>query len=202
MTKSASAGGSSSGQRWPQSLSDLINVLPEDVAVRPGEIDVFEDAEPPVHLGDGLLGMEPVLVDQDDFSGFDVADVLGLHQIQGAGLRGQDVSSRSIFPGTGDGSRGDRGRRSAIFGQEDQGISPPNLGEGLNRSLHIPVPGPGDEMDEDLAVHGGLKDRPLAPAPVEFRAFTRLPLWAMARTILPWARKGWAFFSREEPVVE
>ncbi len=68
----------------------LVDVAVGDGAVGPGEIDVFEDAErAALVLGKGLHAGQAVLVDDHDLARLDVADELGVDQVQGAGFAGQ-----------------------------------------------------------------------------------------------------------------
>ena len=74
MTKSASAG-ALFGKTGPQFFPHQVNALSINVAVGPGKINVFEDAERRLDFGKWAFGMNPVFVDQDHLAGIDVADV-------------------------------------------------------------------------------------------------------------------------------
>ena len=67
----------------------------QDVAVharvRPGEVDVLEDAERLARAGDDLARVQPVGVDPDELAGRDVAQALGADDVQRAGLAGDAV---------------------------------------------------------------------------------------------------------------
>jgi hypothetical protein len=83
-------------------------------AVGAGEVDVLEHAEAP-GLAAHLDALQAVLVDDEDLAGGDVADLLGLDQVEGAGLGGDNVALGAGCAG-GRGSAGEsragRGRRS------------------------------------------------------------------------------------------
>ncbi len=64
-----------------------------DVAVGSGKIDVLKNAERVrlLRVGPRIDGVHAVFVDQHDFAGRDVADKLGVDQIQRARLAGQHI---------------------------------------------------------------------------------------------------------------
>ena len=73
--------------------ADLSDVLIEQIRVGTSEVDVFENAECVrlTRAGPRIDGANAVFVDDHDFAGFDIADVLGLNQIEGARFAGEHV---------------------------------------------------------------------------------------------------------------
>ncbi len=106
--------------------------------------------------------MESMLIDQDYFAGVNIPDIFGLDQIQGTGLRSQDKTAIELPQAKGPETMGVPRSDQRIFRKKADGISSPDLRKGLDGLLQITLFfRSGDQVDKDLAVHGGLKDRPL-----------------------------------------
>src|SRR5712671_102545 len=73
-----------------EGFSDFIHRSPADDGVRPREVDVFEDAGPRRLLRKRLVALRAVLVEDDDLTGLDVADVFRTDDVERAGFRCQD----------------------------------------------------------------------------------------------------------------
>ena len=102
---------------------------------------------------------EPRVVDDDNLAGLHVAHVGGAEQIEGTGLRGDD-GGFAEFP---DGERpeppGVAGGDDLVLGQHDEAVGPLHLSECLHEGLIESIAKMvGHEVDDDLAVHGGLED--------------------------------------------
>lgn len=74
----------------------------------------------------------------------------------------------------------------------------------FDRLLQPPIHVPGHQMNDDLAVHGGLK---IDPCCSKWRRrameLTRLPLWATLSGNPLWvAMNGWVLMMFDSPVVE
>src|ERR1700720_3047802 len=69
-------------------LSDFIHRSSADDGIRPREVDVFEDAGPRRLWRKRLVALRTVLVEHDDLTGLDVADIFGADDVERAGLRG------------------------------------------------------------------------------------------------------------------
>ncbi len=93
--------------------------------------------------------------------GLDVPDVFRPHEVEGAGLRGHHPAAvepaegeRSESPWVADGD-------DAVPGQHDDAVGALHPGEGLCQRLLQPlVQMGGHQVDDHLAVHRGLEDRP------------------------------------------
>src|SRR3546814_5687213 len=72
-------------------LTDLVDRGPFDDTVRAREVDVFEAAKARFRWREGAEAMQARVVDDDEFSGIDVAHVFGGDDVEGAGLRRQVV---------------------------------------------------------------------------------------------------------------
>src|SRR5438093_1161594 len=148
--------------------ADFIDVAIGDGAVGPREIDVFEDAEgAAVVAGKGLDAIEAVLVDDDDFARLDIADELGVDEVEGAGFAGQDPGGSE--PAQAQGAEAVRVAHTDEFllGHDDERIGALDSADGLNEVIVPAVAakafglqaGLGHEVEDDFAVHGGLEDR-------------------------------------------
>ena len=71
-------------------LAHLVDVPPEHAAVGAREVDVLEDAVVPGRGGNGRTDSTPVVADDDDLARLDLALVVGVDQVERAGLRGDD----------------------------------------------------------------------------------------------------------------
>src|SRR5207249_7024468 len=78
------------GELTAQRLAGGVYVVPVDLAVRAGEVDVLEDAHRRLDLGEGMVGVEALVVQHDEFARLDIADGLGADQVEGASLRRHD----------------------------------------------------------------------------------------------------------------
>src|ERR1700684_2048146 len=83
------------GRRFPRQLrshrlAGIVDGSAADDRVRPGEIDIFEDAGPRRQPWQGEEALHALAVDDHDFAVLDVADVFRPDDVEGAGLRTQD----------------------------------------------------------------------------------------------------------------
>ena len=121
--------------------------------------------------GKGLHALESVLVNDDDLAGLDVADELGVDEIEGAGFAGQHPGITDLP----DCERPEAMRiadaNQLVLRHDDERIGPLNATHGgqqgtfTPRSIRL-----GHEVEDDLAVHRGLKDGALG---LEFLAEQR-----------------------------
>ncbi len=82
----------------PQPFSKHVNVLVENIAVRPGEIDEFEYAMRGTPLGKRKKRAQPVLVYNEDFAGFNVANVGCFYKVESTGFRSQHIAAVQLHP--------------------------------------------------------------------------------------------------------
>jgi hypothetical protein len=144
----------------PHALAGAVDRLAVDQAVGPREVDVLEDAEPRHRLDVEAVAGQSALVDHHDLAGLDVAHVLGLDQVEGAGLRRQDVG---VLPPS------DHQRAKPVgiahadqlaVGQEHQRVRAGDLAQGGDQPGHrIELRDLGHQVDDALGVAGGLEDR-------------------------------------------
>ncbi len=117
-------------------VAGLLDRAAEDAGVGPGEVDVLEDAG---GGRDGLLGVaaagDAVFGDHDELAGLDVALVLCVEEIEGAGFGGEDEGvGCAVVAGDaahGEGAEAVRvaGGEDAVAGHHDDGEGAVDLGE-------------------------------------------------------------------------
>ena len=134
-----------------------------DDGVGAGEVDVFEDAEAGGGAGEGAQRLDALVVDDDDLAGFDVADEFGADDVERAGFAGQDpgiaaLGVLQLAKDEGADAHWVAGADQGLVGEGDQGIGADDLFEGVDQAVDDGgIFAHGDEVDEDLAVHGGLE---------------------------------------------
>ena len=74
-------------------FSAEIDVLSENLAVRPGKIDQLKDAVGRLYFRERHQAVQPRLIDDDDFTGLDIPEIFGADQIQCAGLGRHDPAA-------------------------------------------------------------------------------------------------------------
>ena len=135
-------------------------------AVGACKVDVLKDAEGLACGREGELGAEPALIDDHDLARLQIPDEFGADQVKGACLRGE-------HPGIVHLAQGERAEAVGIADTDDLVLSHDDEGEGSLKSAERPdraahrVVGLGQQMEDDLAVDGGLED---GTAALEFGA--------------------------------
>ena len=156
---SASAGASRASWR-PEKQAGGEHVAAEDLAVRPREIDVLEHALADGLGREGMEGTDAVAIGDHQLAGLDVAHVLGVDQVEGAGLGADDggpvqpaQDQRAEAPGV-------AGRHQRVGGEEEQREGPHHLRQaGRDRVLEPLAVASRVEVQDHLGVRGGLEDR-------------------------------------------
>ena len=121
------------GQLAPQLLADHVDVLAEDVGVGPGKVDKLEDAGGRVDLLEGEQRLDlAVLGADDDLARFDLADELGLDQVQGTALRGHHLGIAQLAEAERSEAMGIAHGDHAAFGQKQQAVGPLDPVQGLD----------------------------------------------------------------------
>ena len=69
-----------------QSFAVQINILAEDLAVGTGKINQLKNAVTMLDERERLQALIAFRIDDDNFTGFDIANIRSAHQIKGAGL--------------------------------------------------------------------------------------------------------------------
>ncbi len=149
------------GQTVAQPFAAEIDVLAENLTVRPGEVDQFEDAMGRLHLGERHQAVQAGLVDDDDLPGLDIPDICGAHQIKGAGLGGDDPAAVELAQRQGPETARIADGDDLVAGQHDEAVGPLDPFEGLDQGLFNAVfQVRRHQVNDDFAVHGGLKNGP------------------------------------------
>jgi hypothetical protein len=154
--------GFSRGQLRPELAAHHVHGLPEDDRVRTGEIDVLEGAEGvpgPLQLL-RLIGLDAVVIDEDDLAGLHFPDHLRADEVEGAGLRGQTPGAVELP----DDQRTETVRVAdadeALFVHHHQRVRPPYPVERVDQALQqVRRFRLGHEVDDDLRIRGGLEYR-------------------------------------------
>ena len=159
------------GERAAEVGADLGDVAAHDVAVGPGKVHVLEDAESVrlLRAGPGVDGVEAVLVDEDDFAGGDVADELGLDEVEGAGLTGEDVGNvvgAAFDAGNGEFAEDEWSETVRIayadefvFAHDDERVGALDAFHHVFERMHaVTIIWVDKEVQDDLAVAGGLEN--------------------------------------------
>src|SRR5690606_36991635 len=84
-------GGLLLGEALAGAVPGFVNAPSEDERIGPGEVDVLEDAARGLGLREGEEAAHAVLVDDDELAGLDLAHVLGVEDVVGAGFAREDV---------------------------------------------------------------------------------------------------------------
>jgi len=142
-------------------LSCQVDVLSEKRTVRARKVDEFEYAERPVGRIGCLQALYSVPADDDDLSRIEFPDIFRTDQIERAGLRRKDVVSVELSQAKGT-------KPVRIFDpdefpharQHDHGVCTLYSGHRFEQCFFKAVDKVFDKkMQENLGVHGGLKDR-------------------------------------------
>src|SRR5690606_33056786 len=143
-------------QLGADALARLVHALALDHAVRPGEIDVLEDAKAPGWIGERLDALDAFASRPHHLARLDVAHEAGAHDVERTGLRGQDRRAVQVP---------DHQRSDAEWvahavqrrgGQGDQGIGALDLAQRVDQTLdHARLPRSRDQVNDHLGVGGG-----------------------------------------------
>src|SRR5262249_7387217 len=140
--------------------TNLVHIAVGDGAVRPGKIDVFEDAERAalvlwkcLHTGHALF------INHYDFTRFDVADKLGMYEVKGARFAGK-------HPAIPDSSKAKRPKAKRIadtdqfrFGHYGERIRAFDTADGLDQTVPMAVLARlGHQVQDDFAIDRGLEN--------------------------------------------
>src|SRR5215510_10425244 len=149
-------------QLFAHPVTALIDAAAEDYRIRAREIDMLEDAmRDPLRL-ERVERLQAARRDYDDLSGFDVADVVGADQVEGACLRreyrgpvefahAERAKSARVAHGYDALGRGEKHREGALV----------VLQRLDDRVDDVPFAGAGDPVQHDFGVRGRREDRAL-----------------------------------------
>ena len=135
---------------------------PEDLAVRPGKVHVFEDALRRLGLRKRPVAGHPILVQDHQLARFDFADRLSPDQIKGAGLGGHQPTLPE--PPQTEWAETIRisGSDHTIIRQDHHREGAPHLIERVNHPRQQSVASRMcDQVDDHLTVRRGLEDGPI-----------------------------------------
>ena len=141
-------------------LARLVDAAALDDAVRPGEVDVLEDAEPPRAAGEGVLRMHAGGIDDDELAGLDVAHEVGADDVERAGLRCQDVGLAEPPQDQRPDAQRVAHADHHVVGQRHQRIGPFDLLQRADQPLHDAAARPGGhQVGDHLGVGRRLEQR-------------------------------------------
>ena len=161
-TTSASAGASRASSR-AHALAHLVDVAAVHDGIGPGEVDVLEDAGPRRLLRREAERLDAVLGDHHDLAVLDVAHEARADDVEGAGLRGQDVAAVELAEHQRADAERVAGADQLLVGQRDEGVGALDLRiASMKRSTKRLLAGAGDEVEDDLGVRGRLADGAVA----------------------------------------
>ena len=103
-------------------FAHVVDAAAADDRVRPGEIDVLEDARPRRQLAERLFRMGAVLVEDENFAVLDVAHVLGADDVERAGLGGEDRAAVELAEHQRPDAERVAGADQFLVGQPDEGV--------------------------------------------------------------------------------
>ena len=134
-----------------------------DDRIRPGEVDVFEDAGPRRLAGKGEEALHPVGVDHHDLAVLDVADELGADDVERAGLRAQDRTAVELAEHQRADAERIAGADQLLVGQRHQGVGALDFGQRLDEAVDdLRSPRARGQEQDDLGVGRRLADRAAA----------------------------------------
>jgi hypothetical protein len=106
-----------------------------------------------------LERFDSFFVDEKQFPWFDLPHKLGLNEVEGAGLGGNNGCPLKLTEDQGPEAKRVPDCDHFLFCQNEQRISPFNLFEGMNRPFHRSFFfGTGDEVNDHLGIHVRLED--------------------------------------------
>ena len=123
------------GELAAHALADLVDAAAADDGVRPGEVDVFEDAGARRHRRERLERLRALLGIDDDLAVLDVAHVARADDVERAGLRGQDRAAVELAQH----QRADAERVARadqlLVGQRDQRVGALDLAQRVDEAV-------------------------------------------------------------------
>jgi hypothetical protein len=140
--------------------ADFIDVAVGDVAIRAGEIDVLENTKgAALMLGKGLDALQAVLVDDDDLAGLNVTNKFGVDEVECASFAAKDVGIAEFADAKGTETKRIARANQFLFRHQDEGIGAFQHAHGVDKRIFAAVGvGLGEQVQDDLAVHGGLEN--------------------------------------------
>ena len=136
------------------------NVAAEDLAVGPREVDVLEHALAHRLRRERVEGAQALAVDHEQFPRLDVPHVLGIDEVQGAGLGADDVGPVQHAQHEGPEAPGVPRGHDRVLGEEEEREGAHHLRQaGRDRVLQPVAMAAGVEVEDHLGIGGGLEDR-------------------------------------------
>ena len=156
-------GGSFTGQLRAAGLADVVDAAAADDRVRPGEVDIFEDARTRRHRLERLVRMSAFVVEDQDFAVLDVAHMLRADDVERAGLRRQDRATVQLAEHQRPDAERIAGADQLFVGQSDKGVGAFEGAQPFDEAIDKAVAvRPGHEVKNDLGIGGRLHHRAFA----------------------------------------
>ena len=119
-------------------LAHVIDRAAMDDGIGPGEIDIFEDAGACRLRREGLVAVDALVRDHDDFAILDVADEMRADDVERAGFGGQDVMAVELAEHQRADAEGIARADELLVAQGDEGIGAFDLAQGLDEAFDDP----------------------------------------------------------------
>ncbi len=116
--------------------------------------------------------------DDDHFSGLDIPNVGGADQVEGAGLRGQNIGIAHLSDGERAEAVGVTDSDEGVGKKGQEGVGALDVRQGrLHSGDHVDTAASGDHVDQNLGVHVGGKEGPLIlEDPSQIRGIGEVPV--------------------------
>ena len=149
------------GKLAPHLDARLVNVPVGDRAVWPGEVDILEDAEGAAFVvRKSLDASDAALVDDDNLARLDVADELGVNKVEGAGFTCEHPAVAQFAKAQWTEPVRIPDADQFLLRHDDEREGAFDAADGFDEIVLTLADGRlGHEVQDDLAIDGGLEDR-------------------------------------------
>ena len=146
-------------QAAAQHFAALLNRAAKHNAIRPGKVDMLENALRGMRRRGKMQRRHAPAIENHHLARFHVADVLGVNQVESAGLRRQNVSAIQFSQAQRTEASRVANAVNRVFEKHDQRISAHNLVERFGDGFgNAGLPRAGEKVQDDFRVAGGLED--------------------------------------------
>jgi len=141
--------------------SNLIDIAVGNGAVGPGEIDVFENAKGATLLfGEGLVAVETVLIDHENFARKEVTDKFGVNEVESAGFAGEHPGVVEFAKAQGPKAERIPDTDKLVLSHDDQRIGAFDATYGVDQIVAVTIgAGLGHQMEDNFAIDRCLENR-------------------------------------------
>ena len=141
-------------------LANIVYGLAVHDRIRPGEINIFEDAGARGPRRKWLQAVDPFAGDNDDLAISDIAHKTRADDVERAGFRGENVASVELAKDERPDSQWIAGADQLLVAKRNERISSLDRAQGLDEPVdEVQTPAAGNEMKDSLGVGGRLIDR-------------------------------------------